>query len=89
VVGPLELFCDLAVVVVVAQAARHLAGHLTWRGLGQFAAVFTLVWIAWTNGSLHAASPRAHPTLSSGFPRRPAPAAPAGRLAPRRARAPC
>ena len=53
VVGPLELFYDLAVVVLVAQAAHHLAGHLTWSGLGEFAAVFTLVWIAWTNGSLH------------------------------------
>jgi low temperature requirement protein LtrA len=53
VVGPLELFYDLAVVVLVAQAARHLAVHLTWRGLGEFAAVFTLVWIAWTNGTLH------------------------------------
>ena len=53
VVGPLELFYDLAVVVLVAQAARHLALHLTWGGLGQFAVVFTLVWIAWTNGSLH------------------------------------
>jgi low temperature requirement protein LtrA len=52
-VGPLDLFYDLAVVVLVAQAARHLAGHLTWRGLGEFAAVFTLVWIAWANGSLH------------------------------------
>jgi low temperature requirement protein LtrA len=52
-VGPLELFYDLAVVVLVAQAARHLAGHLTWRGLGEFAVVFTLVWIAWTNGSLY------------------------------------
>jgi low temperature requirement protein LtrA len=52
-VGPLELFYDLAVVVLVAQAAHHLAGHLTWRGSGEFAAVFTLVWIAWTNGSLH------------------------------------
>src|SRR6266478_8504470 len=52
-VGPLELFYDLAVVVLVAQAARHLAGHLTWHGLGEFAAVFTLVWIAWANGSLH------------------------------------
>ena len=51
-VGSLELFYDLAVVVLVAQAARHLAGHLTWRGLGEFAAVFTLVWIAWGNGSL-------------------------------------
>src|SRR5579863_6356260 len=53
VVGPLELFYDLAVVVLVAQAARHLAGHLGWGGLGEFAAVFTLVWIAWCNGSLH------------------------------------
>src|SRR6516162_6981022 len=53
VVGPLELFYDLAVVVLVAQAARHLAGHLTWPGQGEFAVVFTLVWIAWINGSLH------------------------------------
>ena len=52
-VGPLELFYDLAVVVLVAQAAHRLAGHLTWPGLGEFAAVFTLVWIAWANGSLH------------------------------------
>jgi low temperature requirement protein LtrA len=53
VVGPLELFYDLAVVVLVAQAAHHLAGHLTWPGFGEFAVVFTLVWIAWANGSLH------------------------------------
>ncbi|HEV8274816.1 MAG TPA: low temperature requirement protein A [Streptosporangiaceae bacterium] len=53
IVGPLELFYDLATVVLVAQAAHHLAGHLTWRGLGEFAVVFTLVWIAWINGSLH------------------------------------
>jgi low temperature requirement protein LtrA len=52
-VGPLELFYDLAVVVLVAQAAHRLAGHLTWPGFGAFAAVFTLVWIAWANGSLH------------------------------------
>ncbi|SOD90149.1 low temperature requirement protein A [Streptomyces sp. Ag109_G2-15] len=53
VVGPLELFYDLVVVVLVAQAAHHLAAHLTWHGLGEFAAVFALVWIAWFNGSLH------------------------------------
>ncbi len=52
-VGPLELFYDLAVVVLVAQDARHLALHLTWRGIAEFAVVFTLVWIAWLNGSLH------------------------------------
>ena len=53
VVGPLELFYDLAVVVLVAQAAHRLAGHLTWPGLGEFTVIFTLVWIAWANGSLH------------------------------------
>ena len=53
VVGPLELFYDLVVVVLVAQAAHHLAGDLTWSGLGEFTAIFTLVWIAWANGSLH------------------------------------
>ena len=53
VVGPLELFYDLVVVVLVAQAAHHLAGNLSWDGLGEFAVIFTLVWIAWANGSLH------------------------------------
>jgi low temperature requirement protein LtrA len=53
IVGPLELFYDLAVVVLVAQAAHRLSGHLTGAGLGDFAVVFTLVWIAWVNGSLH------------------------------------
>ena len=46
VVGPLELFYDLVVVVLVAQAAHHLAGDLTGGGLGEFAVIFTLVWIA-------------------------------------------
>ena len=53
VVGPLELFYDLAVVVLVAEDAGHLARHLAWRGVAEFAVVFTLVWIAWLNGSLH------------------------------------
>jgi low temperature requirement protein LtrA len=53
VVGPLELFYDLVVVVLIAQAAHRLAADLTGRGLGEFAAVFTLVWIAWLNGTLH------------------------------------
>jgi low temperature requirement protein LtrA len=52
-VGPLELFYDLAVVVLVAQAAHRLAGHLDWGGVGEFVVIFTLVWIAWANGSLH------------------------------------
>src|SRR5690242_7123824 len=53
VVGPLELLYDLVVVVLVAQAAHHLAGDLTGGGLGEFTVIFTLVWIAWANGSLH------------------------------------
>lgn len=52
-VGPLELFYDLVVVVLVAQAAHRLSGHLSWPGIGEFVVVFTLVWIAWANGSLH------------------------------------
>lgn len=32
----LELFYDLVYVVVVSQAARHLAGGVTWGSLGQF-----------------------------------------------------
>jgi low temperature requirement protein LtrA len=51
-VSPLELFYDLVVVVLVGQAAHHLADHLTWAGLGEFVAVFTLIWIAWFNGTL-------------------------------------
>ena len=53
VVGPLELFYDLVVLVLIAQAAGQLAVHLTAGGLGEYAAVFTLVWIAWFNGTLH------------------------------------
>jgi low temperature requirement protein LtrA len=51
-VGPLELFYDLVVVVLVAQAAHRLTAHLTLRGLAEFAIVFTVVWIAWFNGTL-------------------------------------
>lgn len=51
-VGPLELFYDLVVVVLVAQAAHTLTAHLTLHGLAEFAVVFTVVWIAWFNGTL-------------------------------------
>ena len=50
-VGPLELFYDLVVVVLVAQAAHRLAEHLTARGLAEFVVVFAIVWIAWFNGT--------------------------------------
>ncbi|MHB9863416.1 low temperature requirement protein A [Streptomyces sp. YIM S03343] len=52
-VSPLELFYDLVVVVLVGQTAHRLSGRLTWHGLTEFAGVFTLIWIAWLNGSLY------------------------------------
>jgi low temperature requirement protein LtrA len=52
-VGFLELFYDLVYVVVVAQAAHHLAGHLSAQGILEFAVVFGLIWIAWLNGTLY------------------------------------
>ena len=49
----LELFYDLTYVVVIARAAHHLAGHVSWRGAAEFAVVFGLIWIAWINGTLY------------------------------------
>ena len=49
----LELFSDLVYVVVISQAAHHLAGHLSIRAYVEFAIVFGLVWIAWVNGTLY------------------------------------
>ncbi len=49
----LELFYDLTYVVVIARAAHHLAGHVSWRGAAEFAVVFSLIWIAWLNGTLY------------------------------------
>jgi low temperature requirement protein LtrA len=49
----LELFYDLVYVVVVSQAAHHLADHVSLRAVGEFAVVFTLIWIGWINGSLY------------------------------------
>ena len=48
----LELFYDLVYVAVIAQAAHHLAEHVTVRGVAEFAVVFAMIWIAWVNGSL-------------------------------------
>ncbi len=49
----LELFYDLVYVAVIAQAAHHLAEHVTVRGAIEFAVVFGLIWVAWVNGSLY------------------------------------
>ena len=52
-VSVLELFYDLVYVAVIGQVAHHLAGHVSARGLAEFAVVFALIWIAWINGSLY------------------------------------
>ena len=44
---------DLVYVAAIGQAAHHLAEHVSVRGLAEFAVVFALIWIAWTNGSLY------------------------------------
>ena len=49
----LELFYDLVYVVVIGQAAHHLAEHVTWQGVFDFAVIFGLIWIAWVNGTLY------------------------------------
>jgi low temperature requirement protein LtrA len=49
----LELFYDLVYVVVVAQAAHHLAGHVSLQGFIEFVVIFGLIWIAWINGTLY------------------------------------
>ncbi|MEM7271808.1 MAG: low temperature requirement protein A [Actinomycetota bacterium] len=48
----LELFYDLVYVVIIGQAAHHLATHVSWTGLRDFVAVFGLIWLAWFNGTL-------------------------------------
>jgi low temperature requirement protein LtrA len=52
-VSVLELFYDLVYVAVLGQAAHHLAGHVSARGVAEFAVVFALIWVAWVNGSLY------------------------------------
>lgn len=49
----LELFYDLAYVVVISRATHHLAGHLSWHAVGEFAVVFAMIWLAWLNGTLY------------------------------------
>jgi len=52
-VSPLELLYDLIYAGVIAQAANSLAGHVSGSGFYDFTLVFSLTWIAWTNGSLY------------------------------------
>jgi low temperature requirement protein LtrA len=48
----LELFYDLVYVVLIAQVSHHLAEHVNWEGVRDFAIVFGLIWLAWMNGTL-------------------------------------
>lgn len=52
-VSNLELFYDLAYVAVIAQAAHHLAEHVSLAGFAEFAVIFAMLWFAWFNGSLY------------------------------------
>ena len=52
-VSVLELFYDLVYVAVIGQASHHLATHVSLRGVAEFTVVFSLIWIAWINGSLY------------------------------------
>lgn len=47
----LELFYDLVYVVLIDRAAHRLAAHVDWRGTGDFAVVFGMIWLAWFNGT--------------------------------------
>jgi low temperature requirement protein LtrA len=47
----LELFYDLAYVVIVIQLTHLLAGHLELHSVIQYVGLYALVWFAWINGS--------------------------------------
>ncbi len=49
----LELFYDLVYVVLVAELAHALAGHVDWKGVWMFAFLFAIVWWSWFNGSTY------------------------------------
>ena len=50
----LELFFDLAYVLVVAELATAFLGDLSWHGAGVFAALFTAIWFSWVGFTLYA-----------------------------------
>jgi len=50
----LELFFDLAFVLVVMELAGALIDDLTWRGLGAFIGLYLAVWFSWVGFTLYA-----------------------------------
>jgi low temperature requirement protein LtrA len=50
----LELFFDLAFVLVVMELAGALTDHLTWGGLGTFVGLYLAIWFSWVGFTLYA-----------------------------------
>ena len=50
----LELFFDLAFVLVVIELADSFYTDLTWRGTATFAALFVALWLSWVGFTLYA-----------------------------------
>ena len=50
----LELFFDLAFVVVVLELAAAFVHDLSWHGLGVFVGLFIAVWVSWVGFTLYA-----------------------------------
>jgi low temperature requirement protein LtrA len=50
----LELFFDLAFVLVVAELATDFRADVTWHGELVFAGLFTIVWWSWVSSTLYA-----------------------------------
>jgi low temperature requirement protein LtrA len=45
---PVELFFDLAFVFAFSRLVYHLVHHPDWTGVGEFALLFILIWLPWT-----------------------------------------
>ncbi len=45
---PSELFFDLVFVFVFSRLVDHLVHHPNWPGIGEFALLFTMIWMPWT-----------------------------------------
>ncbi len=50
----LELFYDLAYVLVVAELAADFLKDMTWNGAAVFAGLFTVMWFSWVSTTLYA-----------------------------------
>ena len=52
-VSPVELLYDLAYVAAISQSAHQLADQISLQRVLEFSVVFTMIWLAWVNGSLY------------------------------------